>query len=211
MRNVFKLVLQGLGTVLPLGLTLYALWWLATTLEEFARQALLIVLPNSVYFPGLGLMTALGTLFAIGLMMNLYGLRYLVSLGDRLVQKIPLAKSVYGSIKDIITVFNLGNDSELNSVVSVDMGNGMQQIGFVTGVSAGKRLFPDEGKVGVYLPMSYQIGGFTMYLDRDRIKPLDISVEEAMRIALTGGARADKTEPGQAPARSRRSPPGDAC
>ncbi len=45
----------------------------------------------------------------------------------------------------------------------------------------------DESLVAVYLPMSYQIGGYTLYLPRDRIQPTDLTVEAAMRIVLTGG------------------------
>ena len=41
--------------------------------------------------------------------------------------------------------------------------------------------------IGVYLPLSYQIGGYTIYLPRDRVKPVDMTVEEAMRLTLTGG------------------------
>ncbi len=48
-------------------------------------------------------------------------------------------------------------------------------------------LFPDKQKVAVYLPMSYQIGGYTLYLDPSKITDLNIDVETAMRIAVTGG------------------------
>merc|ERR1711916_417796 len=126
-------------------------------------------------------------LITLGLLINIYVFRYLVTLVDRLVQKIPLVKSVYAAINDIITVFNIGKNSDMGAVVSVDMGNGFYQIGFLTGVHAGEKLYPGEDRVGVYLPMSYQIGGFTMYVQRDRITTLDIGVEEAMRLALTGG------------------------
>lgn len=81
----------------------------------------------------------------------------------------------------------------MKSVVSVDV-NGMQLIGFITGEEAGKDLFKDEGRVGVYLPMSYQIGGFTVYIEKERLTYLDISVEQAMRIAITGGVQSHKEE-----------------
>lgn len=189
MKKFFSLVLQGLGTLLPLGLTLYALFWLFSTLETLCRPVLLLVLPQTSYFPGLGVLAGVGVLLVTGLMMHLYGMRYLVNLGNQLVQKIPLAKSIYASIQDILSVFTLGKKSDLQSVVSVDMGNGITQIGFITGEATGARLFPGEDRVGVYLPMSYQIGGFTLYLEKSRLTPLNIGMEEAMRIALTGGTQ----------------------
>ncbi|WP_345416143.1 DUF502 domain-containing protein [Halioxenophilus aromaticivorans] len=188
-KRIFSLVVKGLLTLLPLAITLYAVIWLASTLEVVCRKLLIFLLPNFWYFPGMGLMTAIALLVLVGLVMNLYGMRYLVGWGNRLVQKIPLISSVYSAISDIITVFNIGKNSELSAVVSVDSGNGFRQIGFVTGENAGERLFPGQNRVGVYLPMSYQIGGFTMYVQREHLEPLDISIEEAMRIALTGGAQ----------------------
>ncbi len=188
-QRFITLVVQGLLTLLPLAITVYAVVWLASALEVVCRKLLIFLLPNFWYFPGMGLITAMGLLVAVGLLMNLYGIRYLVGLGNHLVQKIPLISSVYSAISDIITVFNIGKNSELSAVVSIDTGNGFRQIGFVTGENAGDRLFPGQDRVGVYLPMSYQIGGFTMYVQRDQLEPLDISIEEAMRIALTGGAQ----------------------
>lgn len=189
MQKLMTLVLQGLLTLLPLGITLYAVIWLATSLEAVCRKLLIFLLPNFWYFPGLGLITAVILLIATGLLMHLYGIRYLVSFGSRIVQRIPLVKSIYAAISDIITVFNIGRNSDLGAVVRIDMGNDFYQVGFVTGENAGDRLFPGENRVGVYVPMSYQIGGFTYYIERSRLQPLAIGVEEAMRLALTGGAQ----------------------
>jgi uncharacterized membrane protein len=47
----------------------------------------------------------------------------------------------------------------------------------------------------VYFPMSYQIGGYTLYMPRERLKPLDITVEEGMRLVLTGGISGEKGPP----------------
>jgi len=112
------------------------------------------------------------------------------------MESIPLVKSVFGAIKDMMRVFSLAEKKEMKTVVAVDMGNDMYLIGFMTGEQAGKRLFGESGpddnsgdRVGVYLPMSYQIGGFTVYIPRSRLKILDIGIEEAMRIAITGGVK----------------------
>ena len=58
----------------------------------------------------------------------------------------------------------------------------------------GKRLFGESDLVGVYLPLSYQIGGMTVYVSRDKLTPLDITMEEGMRIAVTGGVQSTKSE-----------------
>lgn len=189
MKKPLKLILQGLITVLPLALTLYFLYWLITQLEAITRPLLVWLLPGIPYFPGLGLLTALLILMAVGLLVNAYAVQLLINFGDRLMERIPLVKSLYGAIKDMMMVFRLSDKKQMGAVVTVDMGNDMHLIGFVTGEKAGRRLFKDreQALVGVYLPMSYQVGGFTVYLPRDRLTELDIGIETAMRIALTGG------------------------
>jgi len=195
MKRTLKLVLQGLVAVLPLLLTAYCILWFISFLEDTTQQLLLFILPEGADIPpGMGIVAGLFLLFFIGLMVNTYGMQYLMRLGSQIMESIPLVKSVYGAIQDIISVFNLSGKKEMKSVVSVDVGNGMQLIGFITGEDAGKDLYTDEGRVGVYLPMSYQIGGFTVYIERHRLKLLDISVEQAMRIAITGGVQSHKEE-----------------
>ncbi|MFA5494917.1 MAG: DUF502 domain-containing protein [Porticoccaceae bacterium] len=197
MKKPLKLVLQGLAAVFPLGLTLYFLIWLLTGIEARSKLLLQWALPDLYYFPGLGILAALVLLMVVGLLVNAYVIRYIIELGERLMESIPLVKSVYGAIEDVMKVFSLADKSEMKTVVSVDMGNDTLLIGFVTGEQAGKRLFSSEGgaRVGVYLPMSYQIGGFTVYVPRERLTVLDISIEEAMRLTITGGVQGkDKDE-----------------
>lgn len=194
MNKIFTFILQGLIAVLPLGLTIYFIYWLFTFTEALARPLLLSVIPLHFYFQGLGIIASIVALVCIGILVNLYGIRYLLKLGDRLLEKIPIVKSIYSTIEDIVTVFNITDKKDdLRSVVSIDMGNDINLIGFVTGTAAGELLYKDA-KVGVYLPMSYQIGGFTVYVEEDRLTRLDISVEEAMRIAITAGVKAKKNK-----------------
>jgi|SRR5690606_33764833 uncharacterized membrane protein len=191
MPRILKLVLQGLVAVLPVGLTLYFLYWLAATAEELIKPLLLWFIAEDHYFPGMGLAGGVVLLFVIGLVINTWGIRYLLRISDELLARIPLVKSVYGAIQDMMRVFSLAEKKEMKAVVSLDVGNDTHLIGFVTGAQSGQRFFADNGsdKVGVYLPMSYQIGGFTVYVERSRLTHLDIGVEEAMRIAITGGVQ----------------------
>jgi uncharacterized membrane protein len=70
----------------------------------------------------------------------------------------------------------------------------MRLIGFMTTEDArGFRTTSKEEKlVGVYLPMSYGIGGYTVYLPKAQIEPLDMSLEDAMRLTLIGGVSGRK-------------------
>ena len=87
---------------------------------------------------------------------------------------------------------------EQRKAVMVSVGDGLKLIGFVTRQAF--RDLPDgigeEGNtVAVYLPMSYQIGGYTVFLPRSSVKPLDMSVEQVMRFALTAGMTQIKPSP----------------
>ncbi|MBU1293812.1 MAG: DUF502 domain-containing protein [Gammaproteobacteria bacterium] len=188
MNKLITLLLKGLVAVLPIGLTVYLIYWLLATGEAIAQPLLLLLIPDALYFPGLGLIASLAMLVLIGFLVNLYGFRYLVKLSHNIFERIPLVKSIYGAIKDMMMVFNLAEKKEMKSVVAIEW-NGAQVIGFITGEQTGQQLFGEQNLVGVYVPLSYQIGGMTLYISRDRLTELDIGVEEAMRLALTAGVQ----------------------
>jgi uncharacterized membrane protein len=78
---------------------------------------------------------------------------------------------------------------DLDRVVTLDVGPG-RLIGFVTQEHANTLgLGGADDLIAVYLPMSYQIGGYTIYVPRSRVTETELTVEQAMRIALTGGVR----------------------
>jgi uncharacterized membrane protein len=193
MNKLIALLLKGLVAVLPIGLTVYLIYWLLATGEAIAQPVLFLLIPDALYFPGLGLLASLALLVLTGFLVNLYGFRYLVKLSHNIFERIPLVKSIYGAIKDMMMVFNLAEKKEMKSVVSIEW-NGAQVIGFITGEQTGKRLFKEQDLVGVYVPLSYQIGGMTLYISRDRLTELDIGVEEAMRLALTAGVQSSKAK-----------------
>jgi uncharacterized membrane protein len=71
----------------------------------------------------------------------------------------------------------------------IDLGEGARAIGFVTrkDCSGLPAQVAGPGCVAVYFPMSYQIGGYTLYLPREKLRTVDMPIEEAMRLALTAG------------------------
>jgi uncharacterized membrane protein len=84
----------------------------------------------------------------------------------------------------------------MDQVVEIDLGNNMRLLGFVTQQQLAVPVRDDDDDlIGIYLPMSYMIGGFTIYLPRKQVKPLDISVEKAMRVTLTAGMTGQNQTP----------------
>jgi len=112
--------------------------------------------------------------------------RWAVGLVERLVGRLPVIKTVYEGVRDILKLFS-GDSKQTGKVVRYHVaGTNIQMLGIQT--SASPRGTSDPDRVAVYLPMSYQIGGFTVYLPADAVEPIDMTVEEAMKLAATAEA-----------------------
>jgi uncharacterized membrane protein len=194
MNTLGKLLLKGLAVVIPIALTLAILWWMATGAERLMGSVLKYTLPRGWYVPGMGLLSGLALIMLIGLLSHVLIFQKLLNLGETIFRRLPLVKTIYTAIKDFIGYLNPDKDSEMNKVVLVQLplmqqpGQSLQLIGFVT-----REQFDDlpftpaaEDPVAVYMPMSYQIGGYTLFLPRRLLTPIDIPFEQAMRLVLTG-------------------------
>jgi uncharacterized membrane protein len=191
MRKIWNTMLKGLVAVLPIGLTVYVVYWLAVTAERVFSGTIRRVIPEGAYWPGLGLIAGLLVLYLVGLAVNAYVVRRALRFGDRLFARIPVVKTIYLATRDFMRFFPAsGQGSDLKRVVLVPFGPG-RAIGFVTAESGTALGLDDVGgdRVAVYLPMSYMIGGYTVFVPRDVLEPTSLSVEAAMRIALMGGVQ----------------------
>jgi uncharacterized membrane protein len=192
MRVLRNILLKGLATVLPVVVTLYLLWWLATTGESVLGAALRAVLPAGVYRPGMGLAAAVVLIFVAGLMTDAWLFGGVVRLAERALERIPIVKTVFGGVRDLSAFLTGGGQERLARVVHVALTPDIGVVGFITRDEVGGLAPPDQrdGRVAVYLPMSYQIGGYTLLVPRERITPLDMPAQEAMRLVLTAAVTA---------------------
>jgi uncharacterized membrane protein len=196
MKQLWNLVLKGLAALLPIGVTIYVVIWLATSVEAMLRDVITLVLPQRHYWPGLGLLIAFLLLLGAGLIVNAYMVRWFLSLWEQFLERIPLVKTVYGALRDLMKFLpGEGKRRDLQRVVLATFGEA-HVIGFVTRETVPELAIGSGAHiVAVYFPMSYQIGGYTLYMPRERLKPLDITVEEGMRLVLTGGISGERGPP----------------
>ena len=196
LKSIGRNILTGLITLLPVVLTLYLLYWLIVSTEALLGSLLQAVLPAGVYRPGMGVVAGLGVAFVVGLLMHALVVRRLFAMSERLFARLPLIKSVYFAIRDLLDYFSPGRKQDFGQVVAVTFGDtGMQLIGFVTQADA-QRLpadFREQDTVLVYLPMSYMIGGYAVLVPRSAVRPLDMGMEEAMRFVLTAGVTGERS------------------
>ena len=189
MKALGGILLKGLVTILPIGLTIYFVYWLGITTESLLSKPIK-ALVGDAYWPGMGLVTGFIMLFVVGLAVNAFLVRRVLGIGEELLLRVPVVKTVYSAIRDMTRLVNTDKKKgDLDRVVTVDLGLG-RLIGFVTQEHANTLgIGGSDDMVAVYLPMSYQIGGYTIYLPRSKVTETDLTVEQAMRIVLTGGVR----------------------
>ena len=197
LQPLWRLFLSGLAAVLPLAITVYLIFWLGGAAESLFGRIVRTLFPDWIYFPGLGILCAIGAILLIGLFVRQWAFGRLLDLGEDLIRRIPLINTFYTAIRDILNFVSRANERrDLQRVVLIELYPGVQTIGFVTDEAVAEvlpELYEAEGVgdedrlIAVYMPMSYQIGGYTLYLPRDRVRMLDLSVEDAMRVVLTAG------------------------
>ena len=138
--------------------------------------------------------SAVAMTILVGLLTHVILFQKLLALGDAIFHRLPLVKTIYSALKDFIGYLSPESKVAMSKVVLVRIpGQDFEQIGFVTREDFSRiplELTVEE-PIAVYLPMSYQIGGYTAYIQRDAIEPVDIGFEEAMRLTLTAGVSSD--------------------
>lgn len=190
LKTISKTFFTGLITILPVVLTIYLLYWLVVSAESVLGGLIRHVLPEEQYWPGMGSIVGLMVVFIVGLLMHAYMVRRLFAWGEQILYHLPLVKTVYRAIRDFFDYFSPSKEKEFGQVVSISIGDtGMQIIGFVSQEDPQKlpKDFRDEDSILVYVPLSYMIGGYAVLMPRSAVRPLDMSMEEAMRFALTAG------------------------
>ena len=188
-RKFRSALVRGLVVVLPIGFTIWLLWWIGSTTESLLRRLIVLVVPPEFYMPGMGIAAALLLLLAVGTLFNALLVQSALAAWERFLDRIPVVKTIYGATRDFVKLLPTGGKRrDLRRVVLARFGEA-RVIGFVTQDDASELGIVDPGDelVAVYFPMSYQIGGYTALLPRSRIEPLEIPVEAAMRMVLTGG------------------------
>lgn len=189
MRRLWNTFLKGVAAILPVGLTIYVVYWLATTAESMLSGPLRVVLPRGHYWPGLGLLVAFLLILLVGVLVDAYLVRRAFRFGESLLARIPIVKTIFGALKDFTRFLPAGGKArDLKRVVLWRFG-AARMVGFVTEDHLNPKLFGGDSEdiVAVYFPMSYQIGGYTLYLHKSELEETQLSVEEAMRMVLIGG------------------------
>jgi len=186
-KQLSQYFFRGLITALPLGLTVYLFFIFLRWTE---RLAMLMVHPfiGDFYVPGLGLLLGVIGIFLLGFLVSQPAAGKLLSLVELPFTNLPVVKSIYSSLKDFADYFSPQRKrGTQQTVVALKVpGQDLELVGLVTRqrVDDLPPGFLQGDRVAVYLPMGYMIGGYTVFVPRDWVQPIDVSVEEAMRASM---------------------------
>jgi len=186
-----RYLMAGVAVSVPILVT----WLVVRWLIEVSDQALSLLPPSfhsealfGVHIPGLGVVVALGVLILIGaLTTNFIGNR-LMRWFDALLGRVPVIRSVYGALKQLMEAV-LGKDGRaFRQVVLVSFPQpGQWTIGFVT-CETSLPVPGDKQKVAVFVATTPNpTSGWLLFVNQSELIVLDMSVEEGMKLVVSGG------------------------
>ncbi|MQR87405.1 DUF502 domain-containing protein [Bacillus megaterium] len=193
MKAIIKSFINGLLTIVPIILVIYILVRVFNFLDSILGNVLKPYMKQD-YIPGIGILATLVLITFLGWLSTRFFAGKIINLIDRLLERIPLVKTLYTVIKDTFQSF-LGEKKSFSKVALVTMpGTSMKVIGFVTSEEVEEVIHSLKDHVAVYVPQTFQVAGFTFLIPKEEIEWLDIKPEEAMKFVLSGGVSSSKTE-----------------
>jgi uncharacterized membrane protein len=180
----------GLLVVIPLGITLFILRFLFNLadglLAPYIRRVGTVLIGEVPYLPGLGMIAGLLLIYFFGILAtNVFG-RQIVQYWDGVLTRIPVVRTIYVSAKQLIEVFSRRGGTTFRQAVYIDFPKkGSYTIAFVTNevvTASGKRYYT------CFIPTSPNpTAGYVVMLHDSNVYPTSFSVEEAMKIIMSGG------------------------
>jgi uncharacterized membrane protein len=176
--------IAGFFVTVPLFVSVAALVWLFGVVDGFTAPVFQQLLGRQI--PGLGILTTAAAILAVGAVAtNVIGKR-LLQRTEFYLLKVPVFRTIYAPVKQLIAAFSPDNEFGFKRVVMLEDQQGFS-LGFLT-----KEFIVDRGRgpealVAVYVPTNHLYLGDIVIVERERALFPDITVEEGIRVFLTGG------------------------
>ena len=191
LRNYF---LTGIAVTAPIGITA----WVAWLIVDIADRGITPLIPDNykpeAYLPfgvpGLGLLILLVLLTLVGFLSVNYLGRTVVRYGERILGRMPVIRSIYGALKQIFETVLAQSSTSFREVVLVEYPRrGIWAIGLVTSVTKGQvQNMTEDDVVNIFLPTTPNpTSGFLLFVPRKDLMTLDMTVEEGLKMVISGG------------------------
>ncbi len=191
LRNYF---LTGIIVTAPIGITVYLAWAFVDYVDRTVTPLIPPEYNPETYLkfsvPGLGMIVAVVVLTLIGFLTANFLGRSLIRIGERIVERMPVIRSIYGALKQIIETILAQSSTAFRQVVLVEYPRrGMWTLAFVSAEVRGEvagRL--NEKMIGIYVPTTPNpTSGYLVFVPETDVKYLDMSVEEGMKLVISVG------------------------
>ncbi|MDE1903658.1 MAG: DUF502 domain-containing protein [Alphaproteobacteria bacterium] len=186
--------LAGILVTGPIAFTLWITW----SIIDFIDRAVSHLVPTGynpgTYFPfnipGFGLVVAIVALTLIGWMTAGYAGRLFLRLSDRIMKRMPVVRGIYGAFKQIFETVLAKRSHTFREVVLVEWPRrGMWTVAFITAHGEGEiKSAVAAETIGLYVPTTPNpTSGYLVYVPREEIVPLAMSVEDGIKLVISGG------------------------
>jgi len=177
-----KCFLRGLLVLGPIVLTVYLTVLLFRAIDGWINVEALL----NRRIPGAGVVVTLTVIMVAGMLASSVLTRWMFHLADSVISRLPVIKTLYGSLRDFFGAF-VGEQRKFDNPVRVRLSdaNDVQLVGFLTRSDLSLLGLPNH--VSVYVSMAYNVGGSVLIVPKDRIEPLPVDGASAMTFALSGG------------------------
>lgn len=177
--------LAGFFVMVPVIISIAALVWIVGVIDDFTAPVSARLLGRRV--PGLGLLATVVVLLIVGaITSNMFGQRVLQR-GESLLLRVPVFRTIYAPVKQLVVAFSPDNEAGFKRVVLVQESGRRYVLGFLTREFTINRGQGAEDFVAVYVPTNHLYLGNVIVYPREQVSFPDLSVEEGLRIFLTGG------------------------
>ncbi|RMD88667.1 MAG: DUF502 domain-containing protein [Calditrichaeota bacterium] len=194
-KSLRRIFMAGILVLIPVIMTFIAVKWLFVLVDGILKPY--IELLFGIYIPGLGFIATVLLIFLSGLFATSYGGKRLINLGDQFLEHLPFIRRIYDASKDIVNAFTFTEAKVFKEVVLLEMPRkDLFFIGFVTSELIRKNVEGQDEMVTVFVPsVPMFTTGFLFVTRKDSVRFLDISIEEALELIVSGGMVSPETLP----------------
>jgi len=196
LKKQLRIFFAGAMVLVPLAITAWIVWSLGFWLDDLGRRAFESLGTQIKPYPGTGALILIAVIYAIGLLTHLWVFRAFFRVLERLVTRLPGAKTIYESVRDLMKLFG-GESRRMGRVVQYNVPDtDMTLLGILTNENPlGLPRNVPHRKVAVYVPYSYMLGGLTVFVSPEYLVEVDMSVEQCMKLCATAQVGSGPTVP----------------
>ncbi len=183
-KKIFHYFVTGLSSIFPIVLTAYVIYKVFLFIDGISSWVIIELFDIKII--GLGFMITVSTIILLGMLTKNYIIVKILEFFEKIVMKIPLVQVLYSGLKELAGLFQTSEKRNFTQAVSLKFPNtDVDSIGFITKNTV---LLNDEKKVAVFIPTTPNPGnGFLIYTEEDKVTPLDISIEDAIKCIVSMG------------------------